>query len=135
MAKRDSVYSNLCPEAQAFIKNLYDLLNKQKVLTSLDNDAMNLIGGTYHNYIQATKILAKDGMLITSPRGELKAHPAVKIQLDSQIQLDKLMDKFGLNPKSRREIAKPLEKAKDKSDIAKFLEKSQKKVNATLQNN
>lgn len=134
MKKKTSVSSNLCPEAQTFIDNLYALLNKQEILTSLDDAAMNLIGGTYHNYIEATKILQKEGMLIESPRGEKKAHPCIKIQLDAQIQLDKLMDKFGLNPKSRREISKPKEKEKEQSDITKFI-KSQKKVNAAVQNN
>ena len=134
MKKKESISSTLCPEAQAFIKNLYTLLNKQEILTSLDDSAMNLIGGTYHNYIEATKILQKEGMLITSPRGERKAHPCIKIQLDAQIQLDKLMDKFGLNPKARKEITKPKEKAKEESDIAKFI-KSKKKVNVAVQNN
>jgi P27 family predicted phage terminase small subunit len=75
------------------------------------------------------------GYFVKSPRGELKQHPAVKIQHDSGIQLDKLLDRFGLNPEARREIAKPKEKAKEKSDISKFLEKSKKKVNSAIQNN
>lgn len=134
MKKSGSISSNLCPEAQAFLDNLYALLNDQDVLTSLDNSAMNLIGGTYHNYIQATKILQKDGLILKSKGGDMKAHPAVKIQLDSQIQLDKLMDKFGLNPKARKEISKPKEKSKSESDIVKFLKKT-KRVDAEVQNN
>jgi P27 family predicted phage terminase small subunit len=134
MKKNNSISSNLCPEARAYLDNLYTLLNKQEILTSLDDSAMNLIGATYDNYIKATKLLQAEGLLIKSPRGELKAHPCVKIQLDAQIQLDKLMDKFGLNPKARKEISKPMEKAKNKTDIDKFLETT-KKVNAEVQNN
>jgi P27 family predicted phage terminase small subunit len=128
MTKKISVSSNLCPEAQQFLDNLTTLLNKEDVLTSLDDDAMQLIGNTYHTYIQATKYLQSNpnNYLIESPRGEIKAHPFVKIQNDAQIQLDKLMDKFGLNPKSRKEISKPKIKEDKKSPIDKFFETSNK---------
>lgn len=124
MAKKTSVSSNLCPEAQRFLDSLTTLLNKEDVLTSLDDEAMQLIGNTYHTYIKATQFLQADpgNYLIESPRGELKAHPFVKIANDAQIQLDKLMDKFGLNPKSRKEIHKPKEKAERKSPLDNFLE-------------
>jgi P27 family predicted phage terminase small subunit len=126
--------SGLCPEAQKFIDDLRKLLTEQKILTSLDDATMNLLANTYHTYIKASQILSEKGLLITSPRGELKAHPCVKIALDAQIQMDKLYDKLGMNPKARREQAKPKEKEKSESDIAKFI-KSQKKVNVAVQNN
>jgi P27 family predicted phage terminase small subunit len=134
MAKK-VINSTICPEAQSFIDNLTTLLKKQNILTSLDEDTLRLIGNTYHSYITATNILLKDGYLIKSPRGELKAHPCVKIQLDAQIQLNKMMDSFGLSPKSRKEISKPKERSKEESDIVKFLKNSKKKVNAEVQNN
>jgi len=118
--KKKTPVSSLCPEAQAFKDNLYKILKDQDVLTSLDDAAMNLIGATYHNYIMATQIIQSEGLIITSPRGEMKAHPAVKVQLDSQIQLDKLMDKFGLNPKSRKEISKPKETRPAETEADKF---------------
>jgi P27 family predicted phage terminase small subunit len=127
MKKSNSFKSSLCPEAQSFLDNIYELLNEQEVLTSLDDATMNLIGATYNNYIEATKILQEKGLLITSPRGEIKAHPAVKIQLDAQIQLDKLLDKFGMNPKSRKEISKPKERAGELSPIDVFLTSTKKK--------
>jgi len=135
MKKKAIKQSSLCPEAQAFLDNLTTLLREQNILTSLDEDTLKLIGNTYHNYIEATNILYNEGMLITSPRGERKAHPCIKIQLESQIQLNKMMDSFGLSPKSRKEISKPKERAKEDSDIVKFLKESKKKVNAEVQNN
>jgi P27 family predicted phage terminase small subunit len=132
MAKKNT---SICVEAQTFIDNLTALLKKQNILTSLDEDTLRLIGNAYHTYIVATNYLLKDGYLIKSPRGELKAHPCVKIQLDAQVQLNKMMDSFGLSPKSRKEISKPVERAKDKSDLAKFLDTTKKKVNVEVQNN
>ena len=124
MKKEELGSSLLCPEAKVFLDNLYLLLNEQNILTSLDGSAMDLIGNTYHNYITATRLIQTEGMIITSPRGEKKAHPAVKMQLDAQIQLDKLMDKFGLNPKARKEISKPKEREGELSPIDVFLTKT-----------
>jgi P27 family predicted phage terminase small subunit len=122
--KKLSIPSNICPEAQTYLENLTALLNDQDVLTSLDDSALQLIGNTYHTYWVATQYLLDNpaNYLIESPRGEIKAHPFVKIALDSQIQLDKLMDKFGLNPKARKEISKPKDKKEKKSPIDKFFE-------------
>jgi len=126
MKKKDTVSSTICPEARVFLDTLTSLLKEQNILTSLDEATMELIGNTYHTYIIATNLLLKDGYLIKSPRGELKAHPCVKIQLDAQIQLNKMMDSFGLSPKSRKEISKPKEKDGKLSPIDVFLNSSKK---------
>lgn len=122
MAKKKAIFVGLCPEAELFLNNLTTLLKSQEILTSLDEDTLQLIGNTYDNYIGATKILQSDGMLIKSPRGELKAHPCIKIQLDAQIQLNKMMDSFGLSPKARKELSKPKEKGKELTPIDVFLQ-------------
>ena len=134
MKKKAPVSSTICPEAQSFLDNLTGLLKEQDILTSLDEDTLRLIGNAYHTYTIATQMLLKDGYLIKSPRGELKAHPCVKIQHDSQIQLNKMMFEFGLSPKARKEISKPKERSKEDSDIVKFL-KSTKKPNVKVQDN
>lgn len=113
--------STLCPEAQNFLTNLRKLLKDNEVLTSLDDSAMNLLGDVYHNYIQATQILREEGLITKSAKGDVRAHPAVKIQLDAQIQLTKLFDSFGLTPKARREMFKPKDKEGTLSPIDIFL--------------
>lgn len=126
MAKKDSISSTLCPEAEKFLDDLTTLLKDQSILTSLDEATLQLIGRSYHNYCMATRQLDKDGMTMMSQRGELKAHPCIKIQLDSQIQLNKMMDSFGLSPKSRKEISRPKETKAKQSPIDKFFETSHK---------
>jgi P27 family predicted phage terminase small subunit len=130
MAKK-VINSSICPEAQTFLDNLTKLLKKQNILTSLDEDTLVLIGNTYHNYIQATQILLKEGLLDSEGK---KAHPCIKIQLDAQIQLNKMMFEYGMSPKARKEISKPTERAKEESDMSKFLKKS-KQPNVEVQNN
>ena len=131
MKKKDVT---ICREAQIFLDDLISLLKKQEITTSLDYATLRLLGNCYHTYITATNVLLQDGYFITSPRGELKSHPAVKIQENSLIQLNRMMSQFGLNPYSRKEISKPKERAKTESDISKFLKKT-KKVNVEVQNN
>jgi P27 family predicted phage terminase small subunit len=134
MKKKDSVSSFLNPETQVFLDNLTAILRDENILTSLDEDTLRLIINTFDIYAESTRILRKEGLIITSPRGEKKSHPCYKMQHDSGIQLDKLFDRFGLNPEARRELIKPKEKSQRESDIAKFLKKT-KGVHAEVQNN
>ena len=122
--KKVEATGDLCPEAQSFLKDLRKLLKDNDVLTSLDESALSLLGDVYHNYIQATKILRKHGLITESQRGDVRAHPAVKIQLDAQIQLTKLFDSFGLTPKSRKELLKAKEKDGKLSPMDVFLNSS-----------
>jgi P27 family predicted phage terminase small subunit len=115
---------DICKEAQDFLQGVIDVLTVQGVITSLDDGGLELFGYTYHTYIQATKTLLREGYTVTSERGYTKAHPCVKIQLDAQVQLTKLMDSFGLNPRSRKEIVKPKERDGKKTPIDKFLDKT-----------
>jgi P27 family predicted phage terminase small subunit len=124
MQKKVLISSNICDEAQSFIDNLTTLLNEQDIMTSLDHSALNLLGYTYDNYIKATRIIQAKGLTMESPRGEIKARPEVKIQVDSLIQINKIMDSFGLNPKARKEIQKPKEAKKDRSPVELFFDKT-----------
>jgi P27 family predicted phage terminase small subunit len=136
MQKKVLISSNICDEAQSFIDNLTTLLNEQDIMTSLDHSALNLLGYTYDNYIKATRIIQTQGLTMESPRGEIKARPEVKIQVDSLIQINKIMDSFGLNPKARKEIQKPKENKKDKSPVELFFDKTNKndKVRSQIKN-
>jgi P27 family predicted phage terminase small subunit len=126
MKRAIKIPDGICSEAREYMRELIELMEKQNILTSLDESTVELIGYTYHNFITAQKTILKEGQTITSPRGEIKAHPCVKIALDSQIQLDKLTSSFGMNPKARKEIAKS-ETSKKKSPIEEFIDK-QKEV-------
>lgn len=124
MKKGVNIPEGICPEAQKYLSDLIELMEKEGIRTSLDSSTIELIGYTYHNFITAQKIVLEEGQLITSPRGEKKPHPCVKIALDSQIQLDKLTSAFGMNPKARKEIQKAKDKEVKKSPIQEFIDKS-----------
>lgn len=105
--------SNLHTEAQRLYTEL---------ITTIGNDnslALNMLVVTYSTYIEATEHLQTEGKVLieTDFNGnpKTKPNPWVKIQLDSQIQLHKLIQEFGLTPKSKNKIntnspeASPLE--------------------------
>jgi len=103
-----SIPSNITDKAKRFMKELLIVLEDKNIHTTLDKTAISLLAHTYDNYIKATEMLEHDGLTLynyTSAGKNMKAHPAVKIQLDAQIQLTKLLIEFGLTPKSRRDIA------------------------------
>lgn len=121
---RPRIPETICLEAKRFLTDLVDLLEEQGILTSLDHSTIELLGYTYDNYIKATRIVQQKGLTLTSPRGEVKSRPEVKVQIDSLIQINKIMDSFGLNPRARKEISKPKEREKELTDIDVFLSKT-----------
>jgi P27 family predicted phage terminase small subunit len=127
MIKDPTIPASICEEAKMFLNNLIELLKEQDILTSLDASALELLGYTYDNYIKATRVIQNKGFTIMSPRGESKSRPEVKIQIDSLIQINKIMDSFGLNPRARKEISKPKEREQQLTDIDVFLTKSKEK--------
>lgn len=125
--KKTRISSSICEEAQVFLGNLIKLLEEQGILTSLDASAIELLGYTYDNYIKATREIQKRGLTFTTTRGKVETRPEVKIQLDSLIQINKIMDSFGLNPRARKEISKPKERELELSPIDIFLTKTKDK--------
>jgi P27 family predicted phage terminase small subunit len=135
MVRKNDSSSFLCPETQVFKDNLIALLKSESILTNLDQDTLNLAVNAYDVYTEATRILRKDGLVVVSKTGNKSTHPAYKMQIENGKLLANLLDQFGMNPHARKELAKPKEKSKEESDIAKFLKDSKKKVNAEVQNN
>lgn len=115
------VPDDICAEAQEYVTRVIQALKEQDVLTALDFSAIEQIGYVYHTWREATKVYLKEGLQIKSPRGEMKAHPCVKMALDARIQIDKFETNFGLNLKSRKEIGKSKDKEKELSPIDKFI--------------
>lgn len=120
----------ICLKAKRYMRDLLGVLSDKSVNSTLDSAAIQLIGQTYHNYINATEELADVGMyqeIETQSGSSLKAHPAVKVQLDSQIQLTRLLLEFGLTPKSRGELKQADDSGKDTSSpLSAFLERDRK---------
>jgi P27 family predicted phage terminase small subunit len=96
----------ICKEAQEFFNTLKQRLKDAEVVLPLDDTALEMIAYTYHNYISATKYLLENGITfeVTDRNGDrvVRPMPQIKIALDAQIQLTKLLSEFGMTPKSRK---------------------------------
>ncbi|EOX8446334.1 phage terminase small subunit P27 family [Salmonella enterica] len=55
----------------------------------------------FHLMIEAEKVIAKDGLTVSSEMGSEKKHPAVNVRNDSVSQLARLGSLLGLDPLSR----------------------------------
>lgn len=63
-----------------------------------------MLAYNYSTFIKASKIVEQEGLTITSDRGNIAEHPAVKIGRDAQASALKVMTEFGLTAKSRSKL-------------------------------
>lgn len=107
--------SNLHKEAQ----NIYNELNI--IIDPNDALALYMLVVTYSTYLDATEHLQTEGKVIEGfdSHGNPinRPNPWVKIQLDSQIQLFKLVQEFGFSPKSKNKIQAATAEASPLSNI------------------
>lgn len=87
---------------------LKELVEQQIGVNGLDNIALDQLAYTIHTYSVARKEVMKEGFVVkeTNARNTTirKPHPAVKIMYDSNAQMIKLLQQFGLTPKSRGNV-------------------------------
>ena len=75
----------------------FDILNKMPIrdrkfyiakhngiIEDVDDAAIQMLAYNYSTFIKASKIVEKDGLTVTSDRGNIAEHPAVKIGRDAQ---------------------------------------------------
>ena len=65
-----------------------------------------MLAYNYSTFIKANKIIEDEGLTVTSDRGNISEHPAVKIARDAQTQAMKVMSEFGLTAKARCKLPK-----------------------------
>jgi P27 family predicted phage terminase small subunit len=107
----------LCPEARAYMKHILTEMETENIgVKNLDQLALDQLAWTIHTYTKAKKEVLKEGFVVkeTNARNTTirKPHPAVKIMYDSNAQMIKLLQMFGMTPKSRGasgQIRLPLE--------------------------
>lgn len=108
-------------EAKEYMKNVIQMLDESGVMQDVDTAALTMLARNYSMFIKATKQLERDGLTVTSDRGNIAPHPAIKIAKDAQTQAMKVMEKFGLTAKDRTKIAKLNTGEKDLSPLEQFV--------------
>ena len=107
-------------EAKAYMQNVCDMLESKGVMEDVDTAALTMLARNYSMFIQANKQLEKDGLTVTSDRGNIAPHPAIKIAKDAQTSAMKVMLEFGLTAKARTKLTK-LATAEEDSPLEAFV--------------
>ncbi len=107
-------------EAKAYIQNVIEKLEETGIMDKVDNAALSMLARNYSTFIKASKQLEKDGLTVISDRGNLTAHPLIKVAKDAQIQAMKVMVEFGLTAKARTKLSK-MEKPEEDSPFEQFI--------------
>ncbi len=70
-------------EAKNYIQNVVNMLEDNGLMEDVDTAALTMLARNYSMFIKASKQLEKDGLTVTSDRGNMALHPAIKIAKDA----------------------------------------------------
>lgn len=65
---------------------------------------LEILGDNLELYQQCKTSIKNDGLLLVAKNGAYTKNPLIKVQMDAQIQIQKLLDSFGLTPKAAAKI-------------------------------
>lgn len=102
--KKFKIPEKIEPEAKAYIKDVLAMLQANGIIEDVDDAAIKMLAYNYSTFIKASKIVEEEGLTITSDRGNIAEHPAVKIVRDAQTSALKVMAEFGLTAKARTRL-------------------------------
>lgn len=111
-------------EAKEYMTNVIKMLEENGVMKDVDTAALTMLARNYSMFIKASKQLELEGLTVTSDRGNIAPHPAIKIAKDAQTQAMRVMEKFGLTAKDRTKIAKLSDSSKELSPLEQFVKDS-----------
>ena len=107
-------------DATEYMKDVLSDLENRGILEDTDSAALTMLARNYSVFIKASKQLEKDGLTVESDRGNLQAHPLIKVVNDAQNKAMKVMLEFGLTAKARTKLPQK-EKDEDDSPFAQFI--------------
>ena len=127
MEQKFTIPDDIQEDAKAYMQNVCDMLESKGVMENVDTAALTMLARNYSMFIQANKQLEKDGLTVTSDRGNIAPHPAIKIAKDAQTSAMKVMLEFGLTAKARTKLTK-MATAEEDSPLESFVKNSKVEV-------
>ena len=113
--------SDICKEANYYMKDVLLRLEESGVLENVDTAALDMLARNYSMFIAASKQIEREGATITNVQGNIVKHPAVTIAKDAQVQAVKIMQEFGLTAKARTRLPKLDKKEEEDSPLEQFV--------------
>ena len=118
------VPTDINKEAKTYMNDVLCKLDESGVLENVDNAALDMLARNYSMFINASKQVEKDGMMIENNKGNLVAHPMIKVAKDSQTMAMKVMAEFGLTAKARTKLPKMDKQEEEFNPMEMFIKKS-----------
>ena len=82
--KKFELSKKIEPEALEYINEVLQMLEDKGIIEDVDDAAIKMLAYNYSTFIKANKIIEDEGLTVTSDRGNISEHPAVKIARDAQ---------------------------------------------------
>lgn len=96
--------ASLPPDAAEHWSTIVSIFAELHILSPSDGPALSLYCVTYATWLEASKTLAREKVLVKTPSGIIRAHPALKIQQESARDLLRILAEFGGTPSSRSRL-------------------------------
>lgn len=100
----NKIPSDINKEAKEYMFFVLNKLDESGVLEDVDTASLYMLASNYSTFINASKQVEKDGMMIENNKGNLIAHPMIKVAKDAQTMAMKVMAEFGLTAKARTKL-------------------------------
>lgn len=117
---------NLTSQADMFIRNIIDSLEKEERLTTTDSTALYMLAGQFNTYIKAKELEDEKGLTTVSPTGLVSIAAWTKIANDTFKNVVRMLSEMGCTLKSRKQFKVMDENgAEEESPLAQFMKQSQ----------
>lgn len=98
----------VCPSSHPQVRKVWDYtvdqLQRMRVITMADRDALAAYCEAVVQHRVASEILAREGLIVEGSHGGSVPHPAQKIQREAAAMLRAYSTEFGLTPSARSRI-------------------------------
>lgn len=95
----------LLPEdGKAFWSEVVPQLASIGMIDRVDVVSLELLATQYARIRQSQRVIAEEGHFALGSAGQIKEHPALKIERESIVVFSRLAESFGLNPTARARL-------------------------------
>lgn len=116
--------TNLKSESINYVTKVVEFLKKNNQYDEIDELAMNLIAFNYSLFLSAIEEIEENGITSKGSRGNSIQNPSIKVANDAQVQLMKLMEKYGMTSKDRKKLFQNDSEIDEESPLMQFIQNS-----------
>lgn len=98
-------YKDYSTQTQKYLSSVEKYL-KTKYGTVSDEweQPLQMLATNVEMFNQCKESIKNDGLMLVAKNGAYTKNPLIKVQLDAQIQITKLLQEFGLTPRAQAKI-------------------------------